>query len=163
MLYTARPRAGGEQEIIILKKVNKKNMKKNMQYIVGVVVLVIVAGGAFYGGMLYKGSQAPQRSAGQAGRTGTRFAAGTNFIAGSIIAKDAQSITIKDKTGSSRIIFYSDSTDVGKFIQGSMTDIVVGQDIMVNGKTNSDGSVTAQSIQIRPAMPTAGSNATSGQ
>ena len=36
---------------------------------------------------------------------------------------------------------------------GALSDVSVGQNIMANGKTNSDGSITAQTIQIRPAQP----------
>lgn len=129
-------------------------MKKNTQYIIGLIILLAVAGGAFYGGMLYKTSQTPVREAGFNGpRTGARFANGNNFVSGNIVAKDTQSITVKARDGSSKIIFYSPSTEVGKFVTGALTDIQVGQTVMASGKTNSDGSITAQSIQIRPPMP----------
>jgi hypothetical protein len=35
---------------------------------------------------------------------------------------------------------------------GSISDLNMGQKVMVNGKTNPDGSIAAQNIQIRPAM-----------
>ena len=131
------------------------NMDKKIQYIVAVVVAVVIGGGAFYGGMAYaKNKVASQRSSFQGMRMGGRFAAGNNFVGGTVVAKDAQSITIKDRSGNSRIIFYSGTTDVGKFVQGTVDDLAVGKTVMVNGKTNSDGSITAQSIQIRPMLPT---------
>ncbi len=129
-------------------------MKKNIQYVIFAVVVLAIAGGSFYGGMVYKGSQTPVRgSGGQGSRTGGRFANGNNFVTGDITAKDAQSITIKSRDGSSRIIFYSNSTQVGKFVSGALADIQIGQTVMANGTTNSDGSITAQSIQIRPTPP----------
>jgi len=130
-------------------------MNKKTKIIVEVIVAIIVVGVAFYGGMLYKGSQvSAQRVTFGAGRTGGtgRFATGANFVTGTITAKDSQSITLKARDGSSRVIFYSGSTEVGKFVAGSTDDVQVGQIVMVNGKTNSDGSISAQSIQIRPAM-----------
>ncbi len=129
-------------------------MQKNTQYIVAIVAALIIAGGAFYGGMTYAKSQVPQRAGGMMGaRNGQRFMAGANFISGDVVAKDAQSVTVKLRDGNSRIVFYSTATDVGKFVAGSIDDVAVGKTVMVNGKTNTDGSVTAQSIQIRPAMP----------
>lgn len=128
-------------------------MSKKTQYIIFIIAIVAVAGSAFYGGIFYKTSQvSSQRASMQATRGGGRFANGNNFVTGDIMAKDAQSITIKARDGSSRIIFYSNSTQVGKFVIGALTDMQVGQTVMASGTTNSDGSISAQSIQIRPTM-----------
>ncbi len=133
-------------------------MNQKTKYIAGgIVVVLVVAGGAFYGGMTYGKTQAAAARMALRG-TGAgagRFAAGANFITGDVTAKDAQSITLKDRTGSSRIILYSPSVEVSKFAAGSIDDVAVGTTIMVNGKTNTDGSITAQTIQIRPPMPAA--------
>ncbi len=128
-------------------------MKINKKIIISVIALIIVAGGAFYGGMIYKGNQVPQRGTQGQRNTGNRFSTGANFIAGDVVSKDNQSITIKARDGSSKIIFYSNNTEVSKFIAGDINDVIAGKTVMVNGKTNPDGSITAQSIQIRPAMP----------
>ena len=87
---------------------------------------------------------------------------GAGFIAGEILAKDATSITIKGRDGSSKIVLYSGSTEVSKFAAGSIDDIAVGKFVSVNGKTNSDGSITAQLIQVRSDMPTPGSGGQGG-
>jgi len=131
-------------------------MNTKTKYIAGAIVaLLIVGGGAFYGGMAYGKTQAAAARAAMrgAGAAGGRFMAGANFITRDVLAKDAQSITVKDRTGSSRIVLYSASTEVSKFAAGTIDDVAVGKTIMVNGKTNTDGSITAQSIQIRPPMP----------
>ncbi|OGF18582.1 hypothetical protein A3I35_04005 [Candidatus Falkowbacteria bacterium RIFCSPLOWO2_02_FULL_45_15] len=88
---------------------------------------------------------------------------GGGFASGEIISKDDTSVTIKlrdarlpDGQGGSKIIFLSNSTEIGKFATGTASDLEVGSAITVNGKTNSDGSITADSIQIRPlAQPAA--------
>jgi hypothetical protein len=149
---------------MFIKHIMAIDMKnKKVQIVIGVVVLIIVGGASFWGGMAYAKSQATAARAGFATRTGAtgRFTAGTNFIGGSIIAKDDQSITIKMPNGSEQIVFYSTSTDIGKTATGTANDLTVGATVQVNGKTNSDGSIAATSIQLRPALP-AGATVPSG-
>ncbi|MBU6390371.1 hypothetical protein KGQ31_02390, partial [Patescibacteria group bacterium] len=92
------------------------------------------------------GARTFQRGSGSANRPGAGGVA-----AGDIIAEDNQSVTLRLRDGSSLIVFYSPSTKVMKSTEGSMTDLVTGASIMIQGTQNSDGSITAQSIQVRPA------------
>lgn len=144
-------------------------MKKNMYWI---VALVIVIGVAFYGGNLYgKNLSASSRKSGigqgqfgnGAGRQGGArqggMMGGGGLINGSVFSKDDKSITLTLPDGGSKIIFYSSTTTVGKMTQGAVADLATGEQVSVVGKTNDDGTVTAQSIQIRPLMP---ADATSG-
>ena len=137
-------------------------MQKNIQivHILATVVIVILFGVSFYGGMKYsqskKGNFAQDFGRFQqtgSGGMGVNRNSGGGFINGEIISKDDKSITLKDKTGGSKIIFFSDTTEISKFASGSKEDLVVGQAVMIAGKTNSDGSVTAQTIQVRPGIP----------
>ena len=139
-------------------------MKKTIP--VFIIIAILVGAGAFYGGMKYAQSKSPtprsfqnmtqeqrqQLSAniGGVARNGTRNAAGGGFSDGQIIAKDDKSITIKIPDGSSKIVFYSESTKIQKTADGTTTDLEVGQQVSANGTANSDGSLTAQTIQIRP-------------
>lgn len=129
------------------------------------VVAVMVGGGAFYGGMKYQQSKIPfrqnfqnlspeerQQRIQQMGVTGNRTGAG--FATGEVISKDDKSITVKIQNGGSKIIFYSNNTEISKFATGTPDDLEVGKTVTVNGTTNQDGSITAQSIQISPEMPT---------
>jgi len=125
-----------------------------------IIVIIVVAGGAFYGGMKYTQSKAPQRFMSgnleerqhrfqQAGIVGMMGAGDSRPETGEIISKDETSITIKLRDGGSKIIFYSDSAEISKFASGTAIDLEIGKSVMVNGKTNQDGSITAQSIQLR--------------
>lgn len=73
------------------------------------------------------------------------------FMEGEILSKDDKSIIAKDRNGNSKIIFLSDATLIGKSSRGSIADLNIGENIIVNGQTNADGSMTAQNIQIHPA------------
>lgn len=117
-----------------------------------IITAVVVAGISFYGGMKYgqqsavaTRQQALQQSRGQ--RAGGVQSGG--FVTGEVISKDADSITVKMRDGSSRIVLYSVSTSVTKPVSSSVQNISVGTQVMVGGTQNSDGSITAQSIQVR--------------
>lgn len=147
-------------------------MSHRNQLITGVIITAIIAGSAgFFGGTQYEKNSLSQQGLlrnrdnqfggrnGQSGQgPGRQFGAmrggpsgeNNDFVVGEIIAKDEKSITIKTRDGGSKIIFFSDSTTVGKSEQGSLSDLNPGQQITANGKNISDGSLAAQNIQIRP-------------
>ena len=145
---------------------------------IGIAVAVVVGGGSFYGGMKYAEGKSPRgqfsrtdlqnpspeerqqrlqelgANAGGAFRgTGTRAGTtGGGFAGGEIISKDDKSVTVKLQDGGSRIIFLSDSMKVTKSTDGSVADLQVGTQIVANGTANSDGSITAQTIQLSPQL-----------
>jgi len=71
------------------------------------------------------------------------------MAAGDVIAKNANSITLKMRDGSSRIVFFSDSTQITKQVAGTLDDVIIGSSVMIQGTSNSDGSITAQVISLR--------------
>ncbi|MCX6722432.1 MAG: DUF5666 domain-containing protein [Candidatus Staskawiczbacteria bacterium] len=122
-------------------------------HIIAGIIIIIVIGGAFYGGMIYGKSQTPRGNF-PGGNFQTRINRGNggNFISGNIISKDNSSITLQiPNNGGSKIIFYSGTTQINKSASGTADDLATGTSVSITGTTNSDGSVTAQSIQIRPA------------
>lgn len=136
-------------------------MNRN-QIIGGVAILVVVAGGAFYAGTSYGKSQQPLRggaagqffvngaAGGQPGRAGR--SAGGGFTAGSIVSSGNGSISILQQNGSStEIVLIGPSTQILKSVVGGASDLTIGTDVTVTGTTNSDGSLSATSIQLRPA------------
>ncbi len=133
-------------------------MKKNTKIITGVLA-VLIGVGLFYGGVKYgESNQASTAQTngqfgrnGQAGnRGGNRNMNGGGFVAGQVLSMDDKSVVIKLASGGSKIAFTSSSTAVSKSVAGSLSDLAVGSKVMVQGSANADGSLTAQSIQIRP-------------
>ena len=128
-----------------------------------IIALAVIGGGAFYGGMKYGQSKNPRLSSEQRQQflqgsiegnlpRGTGRGIGANFLTGEVIAKDEQSLTLKMQDGSSKIVFFSDSTEISKTAEGEINDIEVGKQIMISGDQNSDGSYTAKTIQLSPRV-----------
>jgi len=145
-----------------------------MQKILPVIIItaLIAGGGAFYSGIKYQQNlrnlspeerQARMQQFGTASAGAPRGmrAGGAGFAAGEIIAKDDASITVKlpdanqpsdqtdQKQSGSKIIFFSKSTDIVKSVKGTAEDFAVGEQVIINGTANEDGSITAESIQMR--------------
>jgi len=144
----------------------------------GVILVVAVGACSFFGGMAYaknsnkslagrnfNGQQFTANMAGAGQRAGNRAGGAGGFISGQVVSQDDQSITVsipvqQNSTGSqnatgqtgggSKIVFFSNSTQIMKTIEGSVSDIAVGSNLTITGAPNSDGSITAQTIQIRP-------------
>ena len=129
-------------------------MNTNKKIIIVILVLIVVA---FYGGMKYSQSKNPVvqsfQNANFTGGAGSarNLRGGAGGVSGDIIAKDATSVTVKMRDGGSKIVLVSPSASVIKTVSGSLDDLAVGKTINVVGMTNSDGSFTAESIQIRQA------------
>ncbi len=132
--------------------------------IVIVAVAAVVGAGAFFGGTKYAESKTPVRGGAGQARTGQfggqGFAGGAaarangGVTAGEILSKDDKSITVKLRDGGSKIIFFSDTTQVMKAAAGTSDDLAVGAQVTATGSANADGSISAQSIQLRPNAPT---------
>jgi len=122
-----------------------------------VVIAVVFSVGGFFGGMQY-GKSAEQkqltsnfRSSGNGTFVRRGGANGGGFTNGQIISKDSNSITLQTMGGGSKIVFLAGSTQIAKSAQGTADDLTTGEGVVVTGTANSDGSITAQNIQIRPA------------
>jgi len=145
--------------------------------VIGILVALVFGIGGFFAGMRYAPSKKTvsgganlsqadrqqrfsQMGGGQSGGRMGGTQAGGSFINGEIIAKDDKSVTIKLGDGGSRIVFYSSSTQVQKMADMLLADLTIGQKVATSGTANSDGSITAQTIQLRPEVisPTSSAN-----
>ena len=134
-------------------------MKKYLVHIIWLVVAIVVGvGGFFYGRSTAVVSRTGVAGAGAYGSSTRRLAggAGGGFTSGQISAMDSTSITLQLANGNSEVVFYSSSTPVSEPTMISVNTLKVGTTVMVGGTSNSDGSLTAQTIQVRPAGTTGG-------
>ncbi|RJQ50788.1 MAG: hypothetical protein C4521_13625 [Actinobacteria bacterium] len=142
--------------------------------VVGLVLVAAVGGGAF---LLGKGAGAATvaANAGSAGRvrfggaptggpdgfgpmgggTGSPPAGGIrqgrngmSFLAGKVIAKDKDSITVSLPEGGSKIVYLSDSTEVQTISSGTIADVSKGETVTASG-TASDDAITARTITVQ--------------
>ncbi len=121
---------------------------KNIALIV--LALLIVAGGAFFAGTKYQAgkNQSFFRSVSGQGQFRQMNRSGLRPVTGEIISSDDKSVTVKLQDGSSKIVLFSDKTTINKASKGTKEDLKTGENIAVFGQENTDGSVTAQSIQL---------------
>ncbi|MEI6040473.1 MAG: DUF5666 domain-containing protein [Candidatus Berkelbacteria bacterium] len=134
-------------------------MKKEINFLLAIGIMVVVAGGAFYGGLSYQKSVSVKARSNFAGRAANGRVQGQGFqagqqrpVSGQIISLDDKSITVKMRDGSSRIVLIGDKTVIAKSAVGSKSDLAQNAQVGVTGTQNSDGSLTAQSIDIQPEI-----------
>ncbi len=142
----------------------------NKHVITTIVVAIVIGAVGFFGGVKYgegKAKAAASTAAtGTAGATGLagRFggrggaggtggaAAGGGLVTGQIIKQDSSSITVQlPGTAGTKLVLFSPNTTVGRIATGTVADLTTGENVVVTGTANSDGSVSATSIQVRPA------------
>ena len=151
---------------------------KKWQIAVVVAAVIAVGVGALFGGRAWGASGsatngAEEVAASQVGGDGTmppgmpgdgfgQFGGlgggrnGGNMVSGSIIAADESSITIKTSDGSTKIVLVSGSTSISVSSEGSMADLDTGEDVVISGTTNDDGTITAESITVGASLPQGG-------
>lgn len=126
-------------------------MQKNI-IVVGVVALIIGLVGGYFGGQAF----APKRPAGGMRAIGTngQFRQNNNGQRNSFgqiqdIGNDR--LTLKSRDGSSQIILLTPDTSYEKTVTAAQSDFRTGASVVISGKANPDGSITATTVQTAPA------------
>jgi hypothetical protein len=124
-------------------------------WIITAILVVAVGVAGFFVGMQYqkmqRGNFATRFGNGQFQRLGTGNGTfGMRPVLGKITSSDANGITVQLNDGSSKVVIVSSSTAINKAATGTKDDLKTGETVAVIGTTNSDGSVTAQDIQLNP-------------
>ena len=125
--------------------------------IAAVLAAVLFGAAGFFGGVTYQKSQALTSGfagrAGGFGRAGGANGPGGNFAAnvvtGTVIATDAQSITVKSADGSSKTLFASAQTQIEKQQILTLADVKSGDQIGAFGQAAS-GGLDARIVQVIP-------------
>jgi Cu/Ag efflux protein CusF len=131
-------------------------MSKNIMILVAVVLIIIAAAGGFFGGIMYQKNQTPSFGmmgrGNFAGRLGDQNGQNQNFrpVRGQVLSMDNNSLTVKMSDGSTKLVVLSSSTNFVQSTKAALSDVKTGDTVNVIGTQNSDGSVTAQDVQINP-------------
>ncbi len=129
---------------------------KSKSFLIALALGLIFAGAGFYGGMKYQLSKEPaflRNGTVSGARTGGNrngMATGFRPVTGVVVNADSGSITVKLADGSSKIILLNSSTQISQATKASVDDLKTGITVAAFGQQNSDGSISAQTIQINP-------------
>lgn len=149
-------------------------MNRSVAIILGVLLVVVIAGGSFYGGMVYGKNQAQQDlpvmgefegmpgAAGRRGQFGGQFGTEPGANAGQMdrtqggsLFGEIQSIgdgemTIVDQSGDQVTIYVTDTTLIQKQAEVTLSDLEEGETVVISGSRGDDGSITARMLQVSP-------------
>lgn len=139
---------------------------KKKQIILMIIGGIILLGIGFGGGVFYQkkwgnkntvasgnfmnGAPNGQGTPPSGSEKGFRGTNGGGNVSGEIISKADNSITVKTSDGSTKIVYFTDSTKITKSDTGNSTDLSVGTNVVVNGSTNTDSSIAGNMIRIEP-------------
>jgi hypothetical protein len=131
-------------------------MKIEKNLVLTAAVALVIGLGLGYAGTTAFAKSGPRAAAfGASARGGMTYqmrgGAGAGLLSGTIAKMDSESITLNTRDGSSHLVLLTPATTVSKSVTGSTSDLSVGTDVLVTGATNSDGSVSASAVTIRPA------------
>jgi len=148
-------------------------MTKGMQSVLLVIVVLVLMGGSFYGGTLYGKQTAepafpaefaermsrlaeeggvmpePGQGFGQGGFSRLRGEDGQGGgLVGQIEQNDGSTIVIFGLDGSQTVVKVTDTTLIEKYASVTAAELEVGEQVIVSGSRNDDGSITARSVQV---------------
>lgn len=154
-------------------------MNKTIKIILSIVGVLVIAGASFYGGMVVGKNQATASTAtlplnmpegfqppdgvafpsdgtrpfgvrGQ-GNGAAGFAAQPGMTFGAIESIDGNTLTLTTQAGGAVTVQVTGTTLIEKNASVAVSDLAVGDTVIVSGSDNSDGSITARSVQVAPA------------
>ena len=143
-------------------------MKKPLIIAVAVVGVLLVGAGSFWAGMSFGESRATQTRQSfleeRLGQRGGQFPmpgqtpqpgqAGAQRLAGGVMGTiekvEGETLVVTTQQGDIQIKT-TDTTLIQKYSMVTIADLAAGEQVVVSGTRNEDGSYTARSIQVLPA------------
>jgi hypothetical protein len=103
-------------------------------------------------------AQQPGSAAAGAGQRSPGGAAG-QMIAGTIEGIDGNVLTLRLPNGNHIRVTVTDATAIRRIVPGALSDLSVGQVVMVAGERGEDGSATAEGTPVGQGLPAQGQGA----
>lgn len=134
-------------------------MKVNKTLVISVLLIVLALGGGFFAGVTYEKGKTVARNGlyafgqnGQMmrGRFGGQNGQAFRPVRGQVLSIGQNTMTVKLANGNSEIVVFGQSTQFVKSQVASSSDVTTEDNVVVIGTQNSDGSITAQNVQIIP-------------
>ena len=142
-------------------------MNRFVKIVLAALLAALIAGGSFYGGMVYGqgqqqatspvagGAAGAQDWAGQGGmqppgQTGVGSGQG-GMLAGKILAIEGGALTLEDQSGKEIQVHVTGTTLIRKQAEVSVADLQEGETVLVSGSQGTDGSITARMVQVSSA------------
>ena len=144
-------------------------MNRAVTIVLGVLVVLVVAGGSFYGGMVYGKNQAEpafpvageggefpgiggqfgQRPGGQVGAEGRQLLREQGgMLFGEIQSIGSGELTVTDPNGEQITVYVASTTLIQKQAEVTLADLEEGETVVISGNRDDDGNITARSLQV---------------
>lgn len=85
---------------------------------------------------------------------GMRGMGGRGGMAGTVTAKDGDSVTVKTPDGWSRTFKLSDSVTYRRVVDASASDVKLGSKVQLGARPDGTGDITLDAVTIVPELPT---------
>lgn len=119
----------------------------NKFLILGIVLFLVGTGLGFF-----VGSKAQRKTSGSDFQFRQRFGNNMNSVKGQIIKDENGNLTIKLSDGSTKLVIVPSSATVYKTDKVNFSDLKTNEEVLIFGTQNSDGSITAENIQLNPKV-----------
>lgn len=151
-----------------------KEVKRNYKKTIAIIIAALIClGVGFFAGIKYQGSRKSKDMPdniqqgtlpnGKGSINGRAGSAGNQPVSGEITSIDNGSITVKTQDGGSKIVTLSSSTAVKIANEGSISDLTEGDTVVVNGTTDSNGTLSALIITVGGELMQLSGDAPQGQ
>jgi hypothetical protein len=127
------------------------------------VLGTILIGGAFYGGMIFGKNQPvssvknpennTEQTANKVNPQAQKIQTNIGNTYGVIVSSTTSTVTIKLNDGTTKSVLFDSFTQIRSTIEVGSQELNIGKAVVVGGRTNEDGSISALNIELKTAPP----------